>query len=444
MTLPSFFRQGFLRHAALLQLGSFLQYGVGAILPIAVARFLGPGQYGVWALISALSGLFVLFFDVGQRNGTIVLAAAAYARHDREGFVGALRSYLKTTVVVFLVLGIPALLAARYLGEALYQRGELGGYVRILILASFVGSSLLLVTIPLQIVRRVRLLAALENIDQAARTLFVVIFLLSGAELWGVVFGQLVGAIVSAGLALWLYHRLVAGAVFLPALAELGRKVFGQRLSSYLRFCLPIALDKNLADFYQTAVVLILGRLVATDQVGFFNIALGYISASLFILGPVSRLLHDQFPKDQARDPRVLRRNFLRVSVVSGLVAGGAALVLVFAGPFLVRLFYGAAFEGTISLIAPLWLYATMSGFGVGLGGLYRTLNLTSFTVKLHVVVLAIGITLSWYLVSRWGVMGAVYGMTFMRLLATGTAFLGALWFLGRGKGASTHPSLTP
>src|SRR3990167_8970007 len=96
----------FIRHAFVLQAGSFIQFGISFVGSVLVARLLGPDQYGVWALAGALVGIFGLFLDWGQGVGSLVLFAKAFAKGDTDEMRRIGGFYIKTTLLLYLLIGL--------------------------------------------------------------------------------------------------------------------------------------------------------------------------------------------------------------------------------------------------------------------------------------------------------------------------------------------------
>lgn len=423
-----FIKTQFFRHASILQIGSLAQFGVSFIGSVLIARLLGPEQYGIYALAVALAGIFGLFLDWGQGAGSLILFSKAHAEGNQEEMQRVGAFYLKTTLRLYILIGIPLALVAGYAGTALYHRTDLGNYVRWLVLGGFLAAGPGLVTMLLQVVRRIWLLTFIEGIDQIFKTGGMLIGLFWGFGITGVVGGQVAGVTLSSLLA-WHLYRYTAQSGMLPRFRMFVRHMRDSS-RAYLRFSFPIALDKNVSELYTVGTMALLGWLTAPSEVGFFKIALSYMSLALFVLGPVARLIQDQFPKDQIRDTALLKNHFIKVSLLSGAVSLIAGTILLLLGPFLVRLVYGEVYAEMIPFIHAFWWYTAIVGFGVGLGSLYRTLDKVAFTVKLNLLTMTFGFPMLWYATERFGALGAIYSFALMRVVSHLIAFFRAMKYL--------------
>ncbi|MDO8558269.1 MAG: oligosaccharide flippase family protein [bacterium] len=431
--MSDFIRTKFFRHASVLQAGSFVQFGISFAGSVLIARLLGPDQYGVWALAIALAGIMGLSLDWGQLSGLLILFSRASAEGNHERMRDAGSRYIKITLLLYLCVGVPLFFLADILGSALYHREDLGNYVRWLLISGFFTSGFALFAILLQVVRKVWLLTLAENADQGLKTGMMLGGLFAGLGLAGVAGGQALGTALSFLAILFFYRRYVQPTGLVPRVRSMLLHIRETSLRSFLRFSFPMALDNNIVEFYNLGIMLLLGRLASPSEAGFFKISLSYMSLAFFPLGAVTRLLQDQFPKDQVRDPAILRRHFIKVSVVGGFFAMAVGTILVLLGPFLIKVVYGAAYENATPFIKAFWWYTAVIGFGIGLGSLFRTISKVHISITINSVVLLVGWPLSLYLLDMYGALGAVYSFTILKGSATIIAVIVAFWYLKFG-----------
>src|SRR5207237_3896 len=129
-------RRPFVFQASILQVGAFGQFGISFVSSLLIARLLGPSGYGVWALATALSGIVGLLLDFGQANSSLIQFSEAFARRDKDASARVAATYFKSLAVLYLFIGLPCYLAAGSLGKLVYDRPDLGHYVRLFM---FVG-----------------------------------------------------------------------------------------------------------------------------------------------------------------------------------------------------------------------------------------------------------------------------------------------------------------
>ncbi|MCG2809082.1 MAG: hypothetical protein L6275_01950, partial [Candidatus Portnoybacteria bacterium] len=103
------------------------------------------------------------------------------------------------------------------------------------------------------------------------------------------------------------------------------------------------------------------------------------------LLEPVSRLLTVQLPKSKTYTPQILKTHFYKTAFYSGLISILLIIPFVVSASFLVKLFYGAEYIPSIQLIYYLSALIVFSGFGVGLGAFYRTVNKMKISIALNI-----------------------------------------------------------
>jgi len=108
--------------------------------------------------------------------------------------------------------------------------------------------------------------------------------------------------------------------------------------------------------------------LSSVQEVGYFKIALGYITIPLVLLGPVSRLLSIQLPKSKSYDLQIMKKHFYKTSFYSGLISILLVIPFIILAPYLIKLFYGLEYIPSIKLVYYVAFLTAFSGFGVGLG----------------------------------------------------------------------------
>jgi O-antigen/teichoic acid export membrane protein len=179
-----------------------------------------------------------------------------------------------------------------------------------------------------------------------------------------------------------------------------------------------MALDKNLATIYPLFPVLFLGMVAATDEVAHLRIALSYIAIPALLLAPISRLLMVKLPDVHARSPERLRAFFVSVSLSGVAISAGLTLPFVIVAPWLITALYGNGYAASVPLTFVLAIDSALLGFGLTAGPLFRTLDRTDLPIRVHLVVLAIGLPLSFALIHSVGAMAAAGAYVCLMLAA--------------------------
>lgn len=381
----NFIKISFVRDVGILQTGKFFSILLGVVSSIALARLLQPELYGIYGLIFAFVGLVGVFTDWGGSYASLTLLAEAYAKKDKEEVKNILTYFIKITFLTIGTIGILSFIFAPFLTELIYQDRQVGQWARIILLAVFIGIFYNLLVIVLQSIRRIKKLTILESLNKVAYLIFPVGLLWIGFGLAGVIWGHFISSFIFLILSFWFYSFLAGKNEYLPFFKEIFSNFRKVKISKYFKFGFLIAIDKNIGRFLSLLPVLLLGYLSSPAEVGYFKIAMGYISVPSLILGPISRLLTVQLPKSKTHGLNILKGHFFKTAFYSGALAALMIIPFVVLAPFLINLFYGAEYSPSIRLVYYLSILIILSGFSVGLGAFYRTVNRMNISIIINI-----------------------------------------------------------
>src|SRR4051794_15135746 len=158
--------------------GNVLQLGLTLLTSVAVARSLGPAQFGVYAVLGIAANVLGVLLDFGLSDvGVIRLAAAS----DPAEFRSRARTFfwLRAGLAGFSCLGLA--LFAGFIGGGLLGLGNSAGRVLLVLAGGFVASATGALSSLLQSQRRYRALAVLPVINSGVTVVLAVYLALSGA-----------------------------------------------------------------------------------------------------------------------------------------------------------------------------------------------------------------------------------------------------------------------
>ena len=371
----NFIKISFVRDVGILQTGKFFSVFLSVIGSIALARLLQPELYGIYGLVFAFVGLVGIFTDWGGSYASLTLLAEAYAQKDKEAIKNILTYFVKITLLAIGILGILSIVFAPFLTDLIYQNSQVGQWARIILVAVFIGIFYNLLVIVLQSLRKIKKLTILESINKVAYLVFPVGLLWAGFGLAGVIWGHFISSSIFLILSFLIYSSLAQKKEYLPSFKEIFSNFGKIKINKYFKFGFLIALDKNIGRLIALLPVLILGYLTSPAEIGYFKIALGYITIPTLVLGPISRLLMVQLPKSKSYGLDILKRHFFKTTLYSGAIATLMLIPFVVLAPFLINLFYGREYSPSIQLVYYLAIMTILSGLGVGISSFYRTVN---------------------------------------------------------------------
>jgi len=385
-----FIKISFVQDVSILGIGKFFSIFLGVISSVVLARLLHPELYGIYGLVFSFIGLIGIFMNWGGNYASLTLLAEAYAKKDKQEIKNILTYFTEVTILAICIIGILSIIFAPFLTGLLYDNSQVGHWARIVLLAGFLTVIYSLLVIVLQITRKMKQLTILETFNRFIYILFSIIFVLLGFGLTGIVWGYFISAFIFLILSIFLYSFLFKKDDLLPSLKQIFLNFGKIEFKKYFNFGFLIAVDKNLSFLISFLPIIFLGIFASVQEVGYFKIALGYITIPLVLLGPVSRLLSIQLPKSKSYDLQIMKKHFYKTSFYSGLISILLVIPFIILAPYLIKLFYGPEYIPSIQLVYYLAILTAFSGFGVGLGPFYRTVNKMKIAIVSNIFYIAL------------------------------------------------------
>jgi len=425
-------KKKFVQDTAILQIASFFSTGLALVGSIIYARVLGVEGFAAYALIFVFVSLVSIFMNLGTNQTTLTILSEAYVKKDGQKVLDILTYYIKVTLLISVLVSVLVFILAPFLTSKLYSSLEIGQLARVVILANIVKVFYGMYVIVLQVTRKIKVLAVIENIN---KILYVVIpagLVLLGYGLYGIVYGHLFIAL-SFVLFSWLaYGYLRTKDPIFPTWKEIFINFRKVDLSYYFKFGFLIAIDKNLGSLYHTLPILILG-IFSLEQVAFLKIAIAYAGLPLVFMGrPIARLLTVQLPKSKSYSFKILKRDYTRSSFGSFLITFVAAIFFMALSPILIPLVYGPAYASAVFLTYPLLIATIIINLGVGGGPLFRTLHLMKASIIINSTFVVVGGMIVYYFARNYPIEVAVYPIAFWLPAVTTFQFLFLIRYLNK------------
>ena len=392
------------------------------VTPVLVSG-LGLTRYGLWALVGVLVNYFGLL-DLGVGSSFIRFLAYHHARDDAEKFNSVVRIGL-LFYSGFAVVLLPAIYIFRgTIVSALGVAPELRREVTFLI----VGVSVIFVLRSLFIVYR-SAIAAVERLDVNNRialmlalpnALGAILVVQLGLGLEGLVYNGLATAVLTIGAQIFAAHRLIGMLALRPFRVDWS---VGPELLSY---GLRVQATRGAELINGHADKLILGFLVGAASVGLYDLGmkLSLLAAALPTLllpavAPTSAVLE---ARGDGAQLEVLHDRATKYVALA--LAPATAFVLV-AAPSLLRVWIGPRDLELAATTARLLVIGAAPLLALGVSRLVaRGIGLPQMEMKASLVLAGVNLTLSIFLVRRFGPLGAPIGTACSGLLA-------AILFLG-------------
>jgi O-antigen/teichoic acid export membrane protein len=373
----------------------------GVVIHLLLARYLGAGQYGVYAFVMGVTGLFVFIANPYLH----VLLARRIARRSEDARADMGRGMATTlglsVVALSSIVGYAALRDGR---SVVVVAAALGGGATVLHALSLVGQGVF------DGLRRMRLEVPAVAAGRGVVVVVTVLVLLAGGDLIGVFGAQVAGALTTLGIVLVVFRRQIGPFTLRVPPGEVGR---------LLREAWPFALNRLFDAVYLTADILILKEFRPDDEVGLYRIASILVLQTVFVATILNRSTYPRIVR-QLGEPRRAGEELsfnLRLLLVIGIPVAVGGLCM--PGDLLVWL-VGSEYREAGLLLALLLpvvpLRFVSNSFGWALSALNRQHDRTRGVIGASVL----GIVMNLVLIPILGALGASLTLVVTATVLTG------------------------
>jgi O-antigen/teichoic acid export membrane protein len=370
-----------------LSAGSLAYSAISAVGSIAIARLLGPADYGAVGIALIYPMMLSGLADLGL--------STAIMRYVSLGDLRGALTALWLRVIASAAFAMPLALLAPYMAVSL-QRPHLTPMIQLLAIYAFASGALASATAFLAGVNRYQDLALINLVAATARVSFSIALVLAGYGVYGAVWGFSIGYSLAA---IYAFLKLASLASQAPNFAKPAlMDVLGYSLPLYV----PGLIGIPLSQFYN-----ILRAVYVTDvEVGNYQVASNLLTPISIVAGSLSTALFTTLPQLIDKDCE-FRDAVNKAARYSAMAIAPVAMALALFSKQVVYVVYGSRYE-----LAPLYLsIMAFSSLLAPFGVVTMYLNIigaTKATMMLNVIGLAMGLPITWILLVHYGMLGAV------------------------------------
>lgn len=327
---------------------------VALIFSILIARMLGVDRYGFIGVTMGVVGIVGILTHLGLPHATTKYVSESLAKKDRAQLKGFIYASLFIEVVVGVFLSIVLFLLADVLALEVFHKPELGPFLRLTSPILFLGA--ISNTFMSTIVGYHKMKGfALINISNFVMRLGLAAFLVirgfgvAGALL-GFVFGWLIGTVLS----FFFYFFKIR-----PHLKDTPHTEISIPSKKMIKFGIPMAVSVASILIYEWVDKLVLAAFSEEIKyVSLYSIAFGMVALPLVI----SRSINTSFfpivsALDAKKERKKLRQTYESVVRLTMLLLNPILVGMIVLSPQIIRLLYGAEYEGAVYpyIILALW-----------------------------------------------------------------------------------------
>lgn len=368
----------------------FVSLGVGVLVNIPVARYLGPENFGIWSYVGAAAALAAPFAALGLDN---IVTKELVQRRGQEGAV------LGTSMALRKLGGAAALMILiAFATLSAFPDDRLPFYLVIGVGASLIGNAAVLGN---WFIARDKLRAhAVINIG---KTVFFALIrigqVLTGASLTAFIIVAAIEALTS-GVIAYAAYRVVRG--------EKIRWTFDLSLAkTLLSRSWPLLISGLTAAIYLKLDLVMLAHLGTPEQTGIYAAAARLSEVWYFVPALLMRAAFPSMLEVRARSMPLYRRRMQdaldALAAVSTMLALGVTIV----APVAVHILYGPSYAAAAAILSVhiwsgifIFMRAVLSKWLIAE-------DLYIFSLVTHAAGAVVNIALNVVLIPTWGAMGA-------------------------------------
>jgi len=376
-----------------------------------LARYLGPQDFGLMALVLVIVGLSQIIGSMGITNAII---------HFKNPESGALSTVywfnigLGVTLYALVVAAAPAI--SFWLDEPELERLLVWGGVAVPVNA--VGQSFRAI---LQRELMFRDLAVIDVIGALFSTIVAIWMAVNGYGVWALVWGALVNQGVGALVAI-----IVGGPLWRP------RLVFAPLRSwRFLRFGLFQTGDGGLKYLATQLDRVFIGDLVGAHVLGYYSLGMQLMMRPIEFFGPVLTRVGIPILAHVQEDRSRLIRGFLEMTRIQSLFLVPLYALGIALAPRLVQVLLGPEWSEVIPIFRVLCLVGISFAVGRPIGTLIVACGKPDWGLYLNVVTL-IGYFVAVSIGARWEAIGVAWALVVVQVVVVGPSQMILRWWLAK------------
>lgn len=379
---------------------------ISAIATIVIARLLGPANYGLYAIALTAPNLISTFRDWGVNTAMVKYSA----QHNSEQNVAKIKSVFVSGLLFEVILGmslsILSFLLSGFLADTL-GRPTIAPLIQIASFFILTGALVNVASAAFTGMETMHLNSVMLIVQSVVKTVLIVGFVVLGFGTLGAITGFTLSGLVAGVtgvLLMWTMYRS------LPKTTK-GKLDFVATTKTMFKYGLPLSVGTIVSGFATQFYSYVLAIYVTNNaSIGNYNAALNFVVLITFFATPVTTMLFPAFSKLDFHKDKATLQNVFQYSVKYSalIVVPVTAMVMALAQPAISTLFQDEYAEVPLFLVllSLSYLYAVFGNLSVG--SLINGQGYTKYNLKLSILTVALGIPVSFVLISNFGVAGLI------------------------------------
>jgi len=386
-------------------LGSLFQQSMRFALGVLVARSMGAEQYGLYSLADTAFYMIIGLSALGLFPALVRYISAFASHRDEASLWGTLQVGLGIPFVVSVLAGASLLVFARPFAELMFHEPRLVPVLWVVAFGLPFGTLLSMAGAALRGFNRMEYNVIAQDIFFPLIKLIIVMALaITGLNAVKVMTVHAIGAVVTCVILFYFLHKLFP----LNRPWRAGRR----NAKEILVFSLPIYGSTLITLFGQNMQTVLLGALSEIMSVGVFSVAAKVnVAGTMFgdaINTAAEPIVSELYTKEEYGQLRHFYQNMSKWTFAAGLLM--FFIILLFSKPIL-SVFGDDFTVGSVALVILSCGSLVKASIGIAEVMIIMTGNTWLNTVN-TIMALVLGTVLSFWLIPRFGVVGAAIAIT--------------------------------
>jgi len=400
----------------LLFLGNASATFISALGAIAIARLLGPANYGFYSLSLTIPSLLATLADFGINPALTRYSAKLKAEHKSFQLALILKTGFLIKLIISLLFLLATLMLSKELAILLLNRPEIKPYLMltsIFILFQAIFSAAYSSLIGLNKMKKVSLMLIAQSIIKAFLS---VILILIGLSVLGAILGYLSSYAIAA----------ILGVAFLFLKKELkesfnfsNKEKLENPAAIMIKYGFPAYISVLLATLLTQYQNLILAHFVSNIEIGNFNASINFSALINLIAFPITTVLFPAFSKlNPNLDSDNLKKIFVLAVKYVSLLLIPSSLFVAFLSKEFIFLTYGESYASASFYLSFYMGIFLLTGLGyLVLGNLFNGLGETKITMNMTLITTLVFLPFAPLSVKAFSVIGLIIALIASNLL---------------------------
>ncbi|MDO5825354.1 MAG: flippase [Methanosphaera sp.] len=402
-----------IKNSLILIIGNLLFRVGGYINRLVVSRLLGPEGYGLYGLTLPFQGIFQILSAGGLPPAIAKYVAEYNAKDEKQLTRQVIITATKFMILMAILLSIILLFSSDFIANVIFHKPAVVWPLRAVSIITPFSVVVGAMRGAFQGFYKNEYTVYNRLAEQISTIVFAIVFIFAGLYAMGAVLGTAFGFIVSAITAVFLYKRYINPLFEDATPLKLSFDEEVKLLWMLIKFAIPVAVTALSEMAIYDIGTLVIGTLMLSKDVGFYNAADPISRIPLIISLSISTVLLPAASEAYALNDHSLLQEYvvdcLRYSILTVLPL--CVLISIFSLPIMIILF-GSVYAPSSGVLSILVIGMSFYTIYMICSSILQGINNPRIPMYILLVGTLINLISNYYFVKEYGILGAGIGTT--------------------------------